>query len=505
MPTAADNERSANTSSAGAGRGLDWFNLFVANIQTGFGPFIAVYLSSQSWTQTSIGLALSIGTVSSMASQVPAGALVDAMPNKTRVAAFSVVVFTLSALMFAIHPIPLLVYLAEILHGISSCTLGPAIAAMSLVIAGRFGMGLRLGRNARYAAIGNGLGAALMGACGQYVSERAVFFLTAALTLPALFALLPLRRSAVAGADLLPRRSAGGPAGGRGQFLQVLADRRLLIFCVCAMLFTFANAPMLMLISGTLTAKGANPSLLIAACIVLPQVIVAFASPAVGRFAERRGRRIVLMVGFSMLPLRCLLFAATQNPTLLVAVQAFDGIAAACFGIMVPLIVSDVAGRSGHFNLSLGAVGFGIGIGSTLSTPAAGWLADHFGTRSAFLALMGIGFAAVLLVVFAMPETRPTKEVNEMDEAGPAEAASTLNEADLPDTARAPDETNSADATRAPDEADPADATLADVAPDAGTAGGDTSSTRVLAPAPPDGSAAPPEKVSPKPSARRRA
>src|SRR6202022_2596976 len=79
MPAAADNKGSAN-SSEGASRGLDWFNLFVANIQTGFGPFIAVYLISQSWTQTSIGLALSIGTIAAMASQVPAGALVDAMP-----------------------------------------------------------------------------------------------------------------------------------------------------------------------------------------------------------------------------------------------------------------------------------------------------------------------------------------------------------------------------------------------------------------------------------------
>src|SRR5450631_3442188 len=130
MPAAGETHGSANSPAAGASSGLDWFNLFVANIQTGFGPFIAVYLSSQSWTQTSIGVALSIGTVSAMASQVPAGALVDLMPNKTRVAAFSVVVFTISALMFAIHPIPLFVYLAEILHGISSCTLGPAIAAM---------------------------------------------------------------------------------------------------------------------------------------------------------------------------------------------------------------------------------------------------------------------------------------------------------------------------------------------------------------------------------------
>jgi len=421
MPAATDNYHPGSSPPQRAGRGLDWFNLFVANIQTGFGPFIAVYLSSQSWTQTSIGLALSIGTVSSMASQVPAGALVDLMPNKTRVAAFSVVVFTISALMFAIHPIPLFVYLAEILHGISSCTLSPAIAAMSLVIAGRFGMGLRLGRNARYAAIGNGVGAALMGACGQYVSERAVFFLTAALTLPALLALLPLRRVAVAGDELRPPPLQ--PGDSRTKYVRVLADRRLLIFFACAMLFTFANAPLLMLISGTLSAKGSNPSLLIAMCIVLPQIMVAFASPAVGRFAERYGRRIVLIVGFSMLPLRCLLFAVTQNPPLLVAIQIFDGIAGACFGIMVPLIVSDVAGRSGHFNLSLGAVGFAIGIGSTLSTPAAGFLSDHFGSRMAFFALMGIGIAAVLLVAFLMPETRPKKDADEDGHSREREAA----------------------------------------------------------------------------------
>jgi MFS family permease len=411
MPTWLTPNRPASPPPAGtiaAGRGLDWFNLFVANIQTGFGPFIAVYLISQSWTQTSIGLALSIGTVAAMASQVPAGAVVDAMPNKTRVAAFSVLAFTACALMFAIYPIPLFVYLAEILHGISSCTLGPAIAAMSLVIAGRFGMGLRLGKNARYAAIGNGVGAALMGACGQYVSERAVFYLTAALTLPALVALLPLRRVAIAGPDLLPPPAQ--PGQGRAQFLRVLADRRLLIFCACAMLFTFANAPMLMLMSGTMTAKVGNPSLLVAACIVLPQIIVAASSPAVGRLAEQRGRRVALLIGFSMLPLRGLLFATSTNPTLVVAVQALDGIGGACFGILVPLIVSDVAARSGHFNLSLGFVGFAIGIGGTLSTPAAGWLADHFGTRVAFFALSAVGLAAVLLVLFAMPETRPTAD-----------------------------------------------------------------------------------------------
>jgi MFS family permease len=405
VPPSGASSPDASSSNASAERGLDWFNLFVANIQTGFGPFIAVYLSGQSWTQTAIGLALSIGTVSSMASQVPAGALVDAMTNKTRVAAFSVLVFTASALMFAIHPIRLFVYLAEVLHGVSSCTLGPAIAAMSLMLVGRMGMALRLGRNARYSAVGNGVGAALMGACGQYVSERAVFYLTAALTLPALVALLPLRRHAAAGHDptsTKPRRAAAGMGS-----LRILADRRLLIFCGCAMLFTFGNAPLLMLISGTLTAKGSNPSLLIGACIVLPQIVVALASPAVGRFADRYGRRLVLIVGFVMLPLRAIIFSTTSNSTLVIAVQVLDGVAGAGFGILVPLVVSDVAARSGRFNLALGAVGFAIGIGSTVSTSAAGWVSDHYGMRFAFYFLAAIGFAAVLLAVFAMPETRP--------------------------------------------------------------------------------------------------
>ena len=32
-------------------RGLDWFAFFVADIQTGWGPFVATYLTSVAWTQ----------------------------------------------------------------------------------------------------------------------------------------------------------------------------------------------------------------------------------------------------------------------------------------------------------------------------------------------------------------------------------------------------------------------------------------------------------------------
>jgi MFS family permease len=392
-----------STAPRSAERALDWLNFFVANIQTGFGPFIAVYLTTQGWTQTAIGIALSVGTITSMASQVPAGALVDAAPRKTIAAGFSILAFTVSALMFALWPVPISVYLAQVLHGFSSCTLGPAIAAISMAVAGRAAFGLRLGRNARYASIGSALGAALMGVCGYYISNAAIFYLTAALTLPAIAALVPLSR--IDERALEPGRYS---APQREPIAHLLRDRRLLILTCCAMLFTLGNAGVLPLASTEITRRaGGIASLLVAACIVLPQLIVALISPRVGQLAESRGRRWVMLAGFAMLPLRCLLFIGVTSPPLMVLVQALDGVAAATFGVLVPLVTSDVAGRSGHFNLSLGFVGFGIGIGGTFGTPLAGLIADRFGDPIAFASLALIGFAVTALVWLAMPETRP--------------------------------------------------------------------------------------------------
>jgi MFS family permease len=387
-------------------QGLDWLNLFVGNIQTGFGPFIAVYLTTQGWTETSIGLALSLGTVTAMASQVPAGALVDQIGNKASVVLFSILAFGVSALLFAVEPVPLAVYLAEIIHSFSSCTLGPAIAALSLVVAGPAVQGLRFGRNARFASIGNGIGAGLMGACGYYISERAVFFLTAALALPALVALPSLARLA---GPRLPRANGGSvtPQPGWAALRRVLTDRALLTFGACTMLFTLGNAAMLPLVGNNLTRTvGGMASLVIAACIVLPQLVVAAVSPAVGRLAEKHGRRAVLLLGFCTLPIRGCLFAVATDPIIVVLVQVLDGLAAACLGVLVPLVTSDVAGRSGHFNLALGFIGLAIGIGATVSTSLAGSVADRWGQPTAFFGLAAAGLTAVLLAWGAMPETR---------------------------------------------------------------------------------------------------
>jgi len=392
---------------ASAGSGLDWLNFFVANIQTGFGPFVAVYLTTQAWTQTQIGLALSAGTLAAMASQVPAGALVDAIRSKAAVALFSILAFTASALLLALWPTPFFVYLAEVLHGFSSCTLGPAIATMSLIIAGRHALGLRLGRNARFAAIGNGVGAALMGAAGYYYSSRSVFFLTAVLTIIGLIPLLPLAR--LYEPSQPAARQEASTARHRERVSSVLTNRALLGFAICAMLFTLGNAAMLPLAGSFVTERAeSEATLLIAAGIVLPQLIAAALAPALGQLAEARGRRLVLFLGFCTLPIRGVLFAAFPDPAMMVIIQSIDGVAGASLGIIGPLVTSDVAGNSGRYNLSLGFIGLMIGVGATVSTGFAGWIADGFGNPIAFMSLATIGLAAAALVWVAMPETRPS-------------------------------------------------------------------------------------------------
>src|SRR4051794_15757855 len=88
-------------------RALDLVNFFLADAQTGFGPFVAVYLTSQKWTQVDIGFVLTLGTVTSVISQLPAGALVDAVNSKRLVASGALVAIMIAALLLAIWPAPL--------------------------------------------------------------------------------------------------------------------------------------------------------------------------------------------------------------------------------------------------------------------------------------------------------------------------------------------------------------------------------------------------------------
>jgi MFS family permease len=407
MPTSRSPDPPPDTAAL---RALDWLNFFVANLQTGFGPFIAVYLTTHKWTQGEIGVALSIGSAVTMLGQVPAGALVDAIPRKRLAAALALVAVALSALLLALWPQRLPVNFAQALHGFASCLLVPAIAAITLNRVGRRAFAERLGRNARFAAIGNAVGAGLMGAAGSYLTSDAVFWLAAALALPALTAVRALPpRNPPADRDLAA--ATDPPDHQRQSPWSVMLDRRVLTFTLCILFFQLANAAMLPIAAGEVTRQaGDRANLVIAVCLIVPQAVVALLSPAVGRLAEQRGRRLVLLLGFLALPVHGAALALLASPALIVAAQVLDGVGAAVMGVLIPLIAADLTRGTGRFNLCMGAVGLGVGVGATLSTALAGDIASRFGSSAAFLALAVAGAVALLVVALSMPETRPEAE-----------------------------------------------------------------------------------------------
>jgi MFS family permease len=388
-------------------RGLDWFIFFLADVQTGFGPFIAVYLTTEKWTQGQIGLVLSIGGLVGLIGQMPGGAIVDAARSERLVAGLAVATIGICALGYAAWPIFPVVVAAATLHAAASCVLGPAIAAISLGLVGPFAIGERFGRNARYASLGNGVAAAVMGTAGYLLSSRSVFLVTFILAIPTLLALARIRDS-----EIDPQRAHGAvarevPDANATSVLRLMRQRPLLIFAASVLLLQLANAAMLPLMAGVVTTRSSQwAPVLIAFCIVVPQAIVALASPSVGRKAQQWGRRPLLLVGFAALAIRGLLFATVSDPYFLVGVQVFDGITAAVFSVMIPLIVADVAFGSGHFNLAQGVVGTATGIGASLSTVLAGYVSDRFGSPVAFTGLAGVAALGLAMVWLVMPETR---------------------------------------------------------------------------------------------------
>ena len=90
---------SADLSPAAASlRGLDAVNFFLAGALAGFGPYVAVYLADQKWTQEEIGFVLSAGAFAGLFSQVPGGELLDTTRAKRAIIALRATTRTPSAM-----------------------------------------------------------------------------------------------------------------------------------------------------------------------------------------------------------------------------------------------------------------------------------------------------------------------------------------------------------------------------------------------------------------------
>jgi MFS family permease len=388
--------------------GLDGINFFLAGMQAGFGPFVAVLLADEKWTQQNIGYVLSVGGLAGLLSQLPGGELLDVSRSKRFLVAFGTIVVAVSALVMALWPILPVVLAALVLQGLTGGVLGPAVAAISLGLVGHTALAERLGRNQRFASAGALIVTGLMGAVGYLLSYRAIFLVSAALVLPLLVAVARVRS-----ADIHFGRSCGQPdhhastPPPRAGRLSLSKNYNLLIFSGCLFLFQFANASMLPLAGERLTYRyGTDASFIVSALIIVPQIVVALSAPRVGKLAQRWGRRPLLLIGFGALAVRALLFAVTVDPRLLICIQLLDGVSGSAFGVLTALIIADLTNGTGRFNLAQGFVGTFSGIGASLSTTFFGLIVGNFGSAIGFLSIAAAALTTVFLAWSLMPETK---------------------------------------------------------------------------------------------------
>jgi predicted MFS family arabinose efflux permease len=388
-------------------RGLDWLNFFMADIQTGFGSFLSFYLAAQGWSKQDIGFALTIGGITGVACQMPGGALTDAVRHKRPLIAIGTAMIVTSAVLLALWPVLPIVFAAEMLHGATGGIIGPAIAAISMGLVGHGAISRRIGRNHRFDAAGNALTAGCLGLIGHMVSESAIFFALAALTVPTLMALARVRPQEIAYG-----RARNAAHHTEARDLQRLSDlvrnRNLLVFTGALTLYQFSDASMGPLISEHFgSGKGGFGALVIAGVIIVPQIIVAFAAPWVGHYAEHWGRKPILLFGLALEPIRGILLAISIAFWSLLVVQILDGIIGAILVVMTVVVIADLTVGTGRFNFALGAVGTCTGIAAAISTSVTGIIAGIFGEAVAFLAIAGIAAVAAAVLWLLLPECKP--------------------------------------------------------------------------------------------------
>jgi MFS family permease len=389
--------------------GLDWMNFFIADVETGFGTFVALYLAELGWSKGSVGLVLGVGQAAAVLALIPGGALVDAAAWKRGLAAMGICMILGAALIFAVAPLPPLVFTAEIMHGLAAGLVAPSIAAISLGLVGRKSMSSRTGRNYRFNAAGNAFTAIAMGLAGRYLSLKVIFFAAAGLCLPALFGLSQIRPS-----EIDYRRARNAAADERKQKLQSIFDvaknYNLLIFSGCLVLFQFADASMLPLVAQNLGSDGnSSASLLTSGLIAAPQLVVMLLAPWVGYLSEEVGRKPLLLAGLVVETIRAMLLGFASNYAFLLAAQALGGIASTTIGVLTVLILTDLTAGTGRFNLTRGVVTMLSGVGASLSVAITGFVFQASGKLLTFGILAGIAAMAAGVALLLLRETKPAE------------------------------------------------------------------------------------------------
>jgi MFS family permease len=371
---------------------------------------MAGYLTAvRGWNPEQIGIIIAAQKIASVVTQASAGWLIDRTTLKRWILAGVALAISLGSVCVVWAPGLFSQTLNQIGIGAATSIATLTVAALSLGLVGREALSRRMGRNGVYSHAGNMLTASLAGYAGFRIGQEWIFYFSAALGVACSVAALAIRESDIDHAVAREAPDAKeSDVGAAAKASTLLRSPAVLIFALVVLLFHFTNSALLPLAGEEISRdKGKSGPLYLTACIVLPQLVMIPVSWLTGWSANRLGRKLILGLAFGALVLRGLLFAITTNPNLIVAIEILDGIGTGISGVITVLVVADLAKGTGRFNALGGMMQSGLGVGAFLGNLLAGAAAKRLGFPPVFLSLSAVALLGLILLLVAMPETKP--------------------------------------------------------------------------------------------------
>ena len=382
---------------------LNWLNFFAADVSTGVGPFLAVYLTSNlHWNAAQIGIALSAMSFSSVLAQAPAGYIIGRTAHKRATIISACIVMGVMSFSIPFFSNFTYIIIAQVLMGFAGAFYIPTLIALAVSMAKKETFDGIISKNQSYNHAGNVAAAIFIGVVGRFTNNEGIFYCLATLAILCTITALAIPKDQV---DKSEHKS--GDAGNRKSIKEILGNRQILIFLFVTFGFHLANGAMLPLVGQEVSkGKSADSSLYLSACVVVAQLVMVPVCYLCGKYVDR-GRKWLLIIAYMVLPVRGMMYIPSSNPYYFISIQVLDGVAAGIFGVVSILVMADLMGKSNKASFSQGLLVTAAGLGSSVSNVAAGFIVDAVGFKTGFIVLSAFAAAALLLLWLAVPETLP--------------------------------------------------------------------------------------------------
>jgi len=363
-------------------------------------PFLPDFLQSEGLSKQQIGVISMAAALVSLL-QFPIGIFADRALALKPLLILSLGILALSTfLLIEMHDIVwigiVVIFFAE--NGICRALVEGLSSAESARLALPGKVGAALGALRIWKPVAIVLVALAGGAIASRYGVRAILYPLAGLQFLAIFVALLIRERGAANPDNLIELPSE-PATKRHR------DRAVWLFVIAMVLFHVANSPggvyLALFMKEELQASHQSMSFAFVVSMVAWMAVV---QPA-GRWADRIGRRPLLIVAWAAMTLRLALVAVATEPWQVLAIQVLDGIGNGLFSVIAGAWVMDRLADRRRACESQVIVGTSLVLGSALGPLLAGMIIRPLGYRGIFGALAAVGAMATLIIAVRIPET----------------------------------------------------------------------------------------------------